>query len=61
MAEMVRFMKAWTQIQAWESAYSAARDNWNMNAMKFRRDDGTTPQNRGSGPNDLKHTVPTQS
>ena len=60
MAEMSRFMKAWSQVQPWEAKYVALRDDWNIQMARKRRNDPETPGN-GTGPNSLKHTVQTAS
>lgn len=61
MVEMVKFMKAWPQVPIWTQAYTQARDAWNLEAMRRRRDDGQTPANPSNGPNDIKHTIKTNS
>ena len=61
MVEMAKFMKAWPQVQIWSTAYAQARDGWNVEAMRKRRDDGQTPNNMTNGPNDIKHTIKTNS
>jgi hypothetical protein len=61
MLEMAKFMKAWSQIQVWQGAYSTARDSWNMNSGRTRRDDGSIPNTPDSGPNTLKHTAQSTS
>lgn len=56
MIEMSRFMKAWNQVQVWQSYFNELRDAWNIEAMRNRRDDGSSPQSP-DGPNTLKHTI----
>lgn len=56
MLEMVKFMKAWSQLPIWEQTYNAQRESWNVQMMRFRRDENETPDNP-SGPNTLKHTI----
>ncbi len=60
MVEMAKFMKAWPQVQIWSQIYGAARDAWNVEAMRKRRDDGQVPDNM-DGPDTLKHTLKTNS
>jgi len=60
MTEMSRFMKAWSQVQFWQSEFTKARDTWNIEMGRKRRDSGEVP-NSGSGPNTLKHTIQTAS
>ncbi len=36
MVEMAKFMKAWPQVQVWSQIYGAARDAWNVEAMRKR-------------------------
>jgi hypothetical protein len=60
MVNMIRFMKAWTQIPIWEGHYLSARESWNLNMDRVRRDDGQTPHNLANGPNRL-NTQPAQS
>jgi hypothetical protein len=57
LSEMAKFMKAWSQVQVHEQTYAMARDNWNINMKRHRRDGGHTPQNPNSGPNTLTHTI----
>lgn len=57
MLEMVTFMKAWEQLETWNSKFVNARDTWNIEMSRKRRDNGETPRNTSSGPNSLKHTV----
>lgn len=61
MVQMVRFMKAWSQVPIWEAHYKAASDAWNINMRRVRRDDGNSPKNPTNGPNDLAHTIATNS
>ncbi len=61
MTEMTKFMKAWTQVQVWSQLYTSARDTWNVEQMRYRRDDGSTPRDPTNGPNDIKHTLPTNA
>ena len=61
MVEMAKFMKAWSQVPIWGQMYTTARDAWNVEAMRKRRDDGQTPNNMGNGPNDIKHTTKTNA
>jgi len=56
MVEQTRFMKAWSQVGVWEDAYTKARDSWNINSQRQKRDDGQKPQNP-QGPNDLNNAV----
>lgn len=60
MTEMSRFMKAWSQVQFWQGEYIKARDVWNIEMGRKRRDSGEVP-NYQDGPNTLKHTVNTNS
>lgn len=53
MAEMSRFMKAWAQLPTWEQKYAAYKQDWNLAAMRNRRDDGATPMNPDNGPNEV--------
>lgn len=61
LVEMSKFMKAWPQVPIWTEAYTQARDGWNIEAMRKRRDDGQTPNNLTNGPNDVKHTIKSSS
>jgi hypothetical protein len=61
MVEMAKFMKAWPQVQVWTQAYSQAQAAWNTEAMRRRRDDGQIPQSTSTGPNDIKHTIKSNS
>jgi len=61
MIEMSRFMKAWSEIEKWASVYAPSRDDWNLNAARTRRDDGSVPSAPSSGPNSLKHTIQSNS
>ena len=56
MLEMSIFMKAWTQVQFWQNQFNAARDTWNLNAKRQRRDDGSQPLNP-EGPNTLESAI----
>lgn len=56
MMEQARFMKAWSQATAWEDQYNKARDAWNINSVRQKRDDGQKPSNP-QGPNDLNNAV----
>jgi len=57
MVEIVRFQKAWSQVQVWETAYQNARQSWNLQAARQRRDDGTTPKNPEGGQNTVTHNL----
>jgi hypothetical protein len=57
MLEMVKFMKSWSQIPVWEQTYNTQRESWNVQMMRFRRDENETPTVTASGPNTLKHTI----
>lgn len=61
IVEMVKFMKAWNQIQIFEADYQAARESWNLEQAMKRRDDTSTPQNPEGSQNTLKSTVQTTS
>jgi hypothetical protein len=61
LAEMARFMKAWSQVANWETKYGALRDDWNVQMARKRRDDTETPNSPNAGPNTLKHTIQTTS
>ena len=61
MLEMVKFMKAWSQIQIWEAEYNRLKESWNVQAMRYRRDGSDVPMGPGSGPNTLKHTIQSQA
>ena len=61
MSEMARFMKAWSQQESFEAIYANARDTFNIEMMRRRRDNGEVPQNPSGGPNSLKHTVQSTS
>ena len=56
MVEMAKFMKAWSQVTVWKAYYEAARDSWNINSKRLKRDDGQTP-NSPQGPNTLAQAV----
>ncbi len=55
--EMAKFMKAWTQVEFWEKEFVNARDTWNIEASRKRRDGLEVPNNPEGGGNSLKHTV----
>lgn len=57
MVEMSKFMKAWQEIAVWDGVFTSSVQDWNLNALRKRRDDGETPQNPDSGPNTLIHTA----
>jgi hypothetical protein len=57
MVQMSLFMKAWTQVPQWEALLSASRDGWNIQASRYRRDDGDVPMANSAGPNSLKQAV----
>lgn len=61
MIEMVKFMKAWKEVEVWEGVYGKAVADWNINAIRKRRDDGETPQNPDGGPNTLSNTQKSKS
>jgi len=61
MAEVAKFMKAWSQVDRWEGDFARARDAWNLQMFRKRRDDGEVPQNPDGGPNSLKHTIKSNS
>jgi len=61
MVEMVKFQKAWSQLQIWQGEYVNARDTWNLLAGRQRRDDGNTPFNPEGGQNTIKHTSQSNS
>ncbi len=61
MVEMAKFMKAWSQVERWERDYTISRDGWNYNAKRKRRDDGEVPMNPDGGPNNLNHTIDSNS
>ena len=62
MLEMVRFMKAWDQLPVWEQAFTTAKDTWNVETMRQRRDSGTAPMSVSNpAPNTLRHTVNTNA
>lgn len=57
MVQMSLFMKAWSQVPLWEAKLAEARDGWNIQASRYRRDDGDVPMAMGAGPNTLKQAV----
>lgn len=57
MVEMATFMKTWPDLAARENKYIQARDSWNIEQMRKRRDGTEEPQNASSGPNSLRHTI----
>lgn len=61
MVEMVIFMKAWSQVPVWEQLYTQARDEWNIQVARSRRDDGEKPMNTQGGPNTLKNMAESAS
>lgn len=61
MSEIVKFQKAWSQVDIWEPLYSNARDTWNLQAGRQRRDDGNTPLNPEGGQNTIKHSINSNS
>ena len=61
LVEMAKFMKAWSQVPVHEQAYAMARDGWNVNMQRVRRDGGSIPNNPADGGNTLAHTVGTRS
>jgi hypothetical protein len=56
MAECVKFLKMWGQIDTWEGQYNRTRQGWNSQAQRQRRDDGETPHNPDGGQNTFTHT-----
>ena len=56
MVEMATFMKAWSQVTVWQGLYTAARDTWNTNSIRIKRDDGMN-LNSPVKPNDLSSAV----
>jgi hypothetical protein len=56
MWEMSQFMKAWDQLPVYQQDYTALKDAWNIEAMRYRRDGETVPMSP-SGGNTIKHTV----
>lgn len=61
LVEMVKFMKAWTQIQIFEGDYQTARESWNLEQARKRRDNNSVPMNPEGSQNTLKHTINTNS
>ena len=61
MLELVKFLKAWSQVPVWESKYRQAQESWNLQAMRYRRDGQVTPNSPDDGPNSIKHTITTNS
>ena len=61
MSEMARFMKAWSEIEAWEQSYNAVVGAWNISMLRKRRQDGELPMNPEGGPNTIKHTAKSNS
>ena len=61
MAEMARFMKAFSQIEAWEVKFKEARESWNIQAMRKRRDGNETPMSPENSNNTLRHSLETSS
>ena len=61
LVEMAKFMKAWSQIDFWEKDFTRARDSWNLEMMRKRRNDGETPANPEGNINSIKHTIQTNS
>lgn len=61
LVEMAKFMKAWSQVAVHEQTYAMARDTWNINIQRLRRDGGSIPNNPADGPNSLTHTMGTRS
>jgi hypothetical protein len=59
MVEMLYFMKAFGQLPLWESRYTNARDTWNLQQVRYRRDGETSVRNTDSSPNSLKHAMGT--
>lgn len=57
MVEMAAFMKAWDQVNLWESEFSKNRDTWNLKMMKYNRDSGTMPMSNNTAPNSNRHTI----
>lgn len=57
MVEMSKFMKSWSQVEAWKVDFNDARDLWNLEAARQRRDDGSNPHNPEGGQNTLAHTL----
>lgn len=55
--EMVKFMKAWSQVAVHEQTFTSARDTWNLNMKRYRRDGGHIPQNPNGGGNTLSSTI----
>lgn len=61
LVEMTKFMKAWSQVAIREQDFVNARDAWNQEAAKQRRDDGTNPLNPEGGQNTLTHNIKSNS
>lgn len=59
--EMLKFMKAGSQIPVVEEIYTKARDSWNIQAMRQRRDGSENPMNPDNAVNSIKHTTQTSS
>lgn len=61
MVEIVKFMKAWSQIPVWEGTYTNVRDTWNLEMARYRRDGSTVPLNPEGNLNSIKHTINTNA
>lgn len=61
MVEVLKFQKQWEILKTWESVYIQARDTWNIQASRSRRDGGVMPMATEASPNSLKHTLNTNA
>lgn len=61
LVEMVKFMKAWNQVSVYEQDYQTARESWNLEQARRRRDDNSTPMNPEGSQNTAKFTIQTNS
>lgn len=61
MSEVVKFQKAWTQVQIWEERYGQFVQTWNLQASQQRSDGSIAPNNMETTENTKKHTSQTNA
>lgn len=59
MSEMAKFMKAWSQVDVWETDYNTKASAWNINMARFRGDGQQANQNPVPADNTLKSKIKT--
>lgn len=61
MIEMLKFMKSESTIPVWQQDFIQAKEHWNIQAMRKRRDDLEIPNSPDTGPNTIKHVLNTRA